>query len=153
VKQQSSSSMCFVCGRDNPIGLKAVFHEENGRVIAHYTPRPEHQSYPGAMHGGLVTSLLDEVMGRTSFLEDMWVVTAKMQINFRKPIPIGEPITVVGEIRRLRGRILETHGEIILQDGSVAAEADATCIKIPEDRVAEMLQETWLYPPEDISQE
>ncbi len=68
-------------------------------------------------------------------------------------IPIGEPITVVGEIRRLRGRILETHGEIILQDGSVAAEADATCIKIPEDRVAEMLQETWLYPPEEISQE
>ena len=152
MKEQSNSSMCFVCGRDNPIGLKASFYEDDGRVIAHYTPRPEHQSYPGAMHGGLVTSLLDEVMGRTSFLEDMWVVTAKMQINFRKPVPIGEPITVVGEIRRLRGRVLETHGEIILQDGSVAAEADATCIRIPDERVAEMLQETTLYPADDAGE-
>jgi uncharacterized protein (TIGR00369 family) len=151
-KQQNSSSMCFVCGRDNPIGLKVIFREEDNRVIGEFTPRPEHQSYPGTMHGGLSISLLDEVMGRTAFLENLWVVTARMQIAFRKPVPVGETITVVGEIRKLKGRVLEAHGEIILADGSLAVEADSTCIKIPDSKIAGMLEETRLYSPEEVNE-
>lgn len=146
--KQDNSSMCFVCGRDNSIGMKASFREEDDRVICEYTARPEHQSYPGTMHGGLVCTLLDEVMGRTAFLRGLWVVTAKMQVTFRKPVPLEEPFTIVGEIRKLRGRTMEAHAELILSDGSIAAEADSICIKIPNEKVQEMLQQVRMYPAE-----
>ncbi len=137
-RRQPDSSMCFVCGRDNPIGLHLTFYEEGSQVRADFTPRAEHQGWPGILHGGITSTILDETVGRTCFLVDMWAVTARMEIRYLKPIPIGQPLLVIAEIVRARSRALEARGEIRLADGSVAAEAQALYIRIPDARRREL---------------
>jgi acyl-coenzyme A thioesterase PaaI-like protein len=61
MEKQPNSRMCFVCGIENPIGLKLFFYtDDEGRTITHFRPKPEHQGYPGQLHGGVISSLLDE---------------------------------------------------------------------------------------------
>jgi len=128
--------MCFVCGMENLIGLKLAFYEDKGgRVIAHFTPREEYQGYPGVLHGGIIAALLDEAAGRVASRLDLWTTTAKLEIRYRKPLPIGKPLTVIGEMVRLRSRALEAHGEIRLEDGTVAVEASGLYIKLPDEQV------------------
>jgi len=60
MEKQPNSRMCFVCGIDNPIGLHLAFYtDDEGRCIAHFRPKPEHQGYPGQLHGGVISNLLD----------------------------------------------------------------------------------------------
>ncbi len=129
--------MCFVCGRENPIGLHLhFFSDDGGRVHAEFTPREEHQGYPGVMHGGLITSLLDETIGRTAIAGDLWCMTARLEVRYHKPIPIGEPLKVIGEITKKSGRLLQGRGEIrSVQGDQLLAEATGTYIKIPDDQI------------------
>jgi acyl-coenzyme A thioesterase PaaI-like protein len=136
MQKQPNSEMCFVCGRSNPIGLYMRFYTDaDGCVYADYTPREEHQSYPNVMHGGLVTAMLDELIGRTAIASDLWCMTAKLEVRFKKPVPIGAPLKLKGEITRKTSRLLEGHGEIRLSDGSLAVEAHGTYIRIPHEQV------------------
>jgi acyl-coenzyme A thioesterase PaaI-like protein len=132
--KQPGSKMCFVCGRENPIGFHAEFYIEGERVVLEFTPQESHQGYPGIMHGGLVSTLLDETVGRSAFLQNMWVVTAKMELRYRQPVPIGRKLSVVGWVTRVRGRVLEAKGEVRLEDGTVAVEARGLYVQIPEER-------------------
>jgi uncharacterized protein (TIGR00369 family) len=139
MKKQPNSQMCFVCGLENPIGLKMAFYEdEEGRVVAKFTPGDEHQGFPGIVHGGIVTSLLDEVLGRVAIAAERWVVTGRLNIRFRRPVPVGETLTIVGEVVNWKKRTLEAHGEIRLADGQVGAEATGTFIEIPAEKVERM---------------
>ena len=61
--QEKEYTWCFACGKDNPIGLKMEFTMDAEECVAYFTPRQEHQSYDGRMHGGLISVLLDEIMG------------------------------------------------------------------------------------------
>jgi len=141
LERQPDSSMCFVCGRDNPIGLHLTFYVDGQQVRSTFTPRPEHQGWPGVLHGGIASTILDETVGRTAFLVDMWAVTGRMEIRYRRPIPIGQPLTASGEIVRVRSRALEARGEIRLADGSLAAEATCTYIRIPDERRRQLEQQ------------
>ena len=129
--------MCFVCGRENPVGLRAQFTSDGRRIYCTYTSRDEYQGYPGVVHGGVLCALLDETLGRTCFLigDDNWMVTAKMEVRFKAPVPTGKSLTAMGEIVRDRGRLLESHGEIRLEDGTLAMEANATYIRAPKEVV------------------
>jgi uncharacterized protein (TIGR00369 family) len=152
MQKQPNSRMCFVCGMQNPIGLKAFFYQdEEGRVVAHFTGMEEHQGYPGVMHGGIVTALLDEVIARVAIAQDLlWGVTAKLEVRFRRPVPLGQPLTLVGEMTRLRSRTLEAHGEIQLEDGTVAAEAEGVYIRLPQEEIERMEEELgfWKVVPD-----
>lgn len=91
----SATNHCFGCGRDNPIGLKLDMHMEDGRCVAYFTPKAEHESYGDRMHGGLTSTLLDEVMGDYVFrTAGKPAYTARLEIRFRSPIRIGETIKV-----------------------------------------------------------
>ncbi|MCL4396555.1 MAG: PaaI family thioesterase [Chloroflexi bacterium] len=138
MEKQPSSKMCFVCGRDNPIGLHMHFFvESDGTVRADYVPREEEQGYPGVVHGGLLTTMLDELIGRTAIASDLWCMTAKLQVRFKKPVPVGAPLKLKGEITKTEGRLLEGRGEIRLADGTLAVEAIGTYIKIPDGQLNE----------------
>jgi len=142
--------MCFVCGVQNPIGLKIIFETDGKRVWTQFTPQDEHQGYPGVLHGGITFALLDEVIGRAAMeLGDTpWMMTAKADMRFRKPVPIGEELTLMGELTRVRSRTVEGYGELRLSDGSVAVEATALYIKVPEslaEQVKERMEEEMKY--------
>jgi uncharacterized protein (TIGR00369 family) len=139
MKKQPNSQMCFVCGLENPIGLKMAFYEDDeGRVVAKFTPGDEHQGFPGVMHGGIVTALLDEVLGRVAIAAGRWMVTGRLNMRFRRPVPLGETLTVTGEVVSWKKRTLEACGEIILADGQVGAEATGTFLEMPPEKVEGM---------------
>lgn len=139
-RRQPNSRMCFVCGMQNPIGLKIIFETDGKQVWAKFTAQDELQGYPGILHGGITFALLDEVIGRAAMeLEDApWMMTARAETRFRKPVPLGEELTLVGELTRVRSRTVEGHGELRLADGSVAVEAEALYIRVPESVAEEM---------------
>jgi uncharacterized protein (TIGR00369 family) len=137
---QNISRMCLVCGRDNPAGLKARFYElENGELLGVFTPLEVHQSYPGRLHGGIASTVLDETIGRAVNIADpdAWGVTVELTVRFRKPVPLGEEIRAVGRTTRNSRRIFEGTGEIVLADGSVAVEASGKYMKMPIDKIAD----------------
>lgn len=117
---------CFACGRDNPIGLKLTFSEEGDKYVARFTPGLEHQSYDGIVHGGIISTLLDEIMARYPYAKGIRTVTARLEVRYRKPTPIGQELTISGWIVRQRGRLYETAGTVALADGTVTAEGRAT---------------------------
>jgi len=149
MQRQPNSRMCFVCGRENPIGLRLTFETDGERVFTQFTPRPEHQGYPGVLHGGITSAILDEVIGRTAIANGLWMMTAQMEVRYRAPIPIGQPIRAMGEIVEVRRRLMKARGEIRLANGTLAAEATATFVEAPQEIRAswESEREYWRVDP------
>lgn len=132
--------MCFVCGRDNPIGLHIHFYADaENRVYADFTPHEEHQSYPGIMHGGLISTLFDETIGRAAIARNVWCMTAELKIRYKKPVPLGEPVRVMGEFTDVNKRVLRGHGEMrSVADNTLLAEAEGIYIRLPDNKRVEM---------------
>ena len=116
---------CFGCGPQNPFGLKLSFEERNDTYITRFTGQPQHQSYDNIMHGGIVSTLLDEIMARYLHAKGMKAVTARLEVRFRKETPVGVPLLIQGRITRERGRIFEMEGTVELPDGTVTAQGTA----------------------------
>ena len=128
---------CFACGRQNPAGLHLDLAVSTDRAEARYTGDRRHQGYDGALHGGIVTALLDETMGWAIFHQGIWGVTGRIAVTFRQPVPVGEELRVTGEIVRERSRGIETRGAVRrASDDTVLAEAEALFLRMPEERRA-----------------
>lgn len=123
---------CFACGSDNPIGLKLKFREENDTYITNFTAGLEHQGYDGIVHGGIISTLLDEITARYIYSKGYNAVTARLEIRYRQPTPIGVALTVTGRITNQRGKLYELAGSIKLPDGTLTAEAKTTVAIIDE---------------------
>ena len=137
---QNISRMCMVCGTENRAGLKAHFWElDSGELLGTFQPLPEHQGYPGRLHGGIAATLLDETMGRAVTMRDpnAWGVTIELTVRFRKPVPLDADVRAIGRITKDSSRLFESAGEIVLDDGSVAVEATGKYIKMSVERIAE----------------
>lgn len=102
---------CFVCGDQNRNGLQARFFvQEDGSVATEYTADERFIGYAGVLHGGILASLLDEVMIKAVLKDDILAVTANMEIKFKKPILVGQTIKLIGRITAHKGRIYKTEG-------------------------------------------
>ncbi len=154
--KQPNSAFCFVCGVENPVGLRLEFFESGpDEVVATWTPSKAYEGFPGVLHGGIVASVLDEVGGRVVMIGDhtLFMMTAKMDVKYRRPTPIGQPLRVVGRLLKRRGRLALAHAAILLDDGTVTAEAELTLAELPEDhRVAGDLEALgWkVYPDGEV---
>jgi acyl-coenzyme A thioesterase PaaI-like protein len=138
--KQENSKMCLVCGLKNPFGLHSSFYElENDELLAIFKPMKEHQSYPGRLHGGIATAVLDETIGRAILIKnrDIWGVTIEFDTRYRKPVPLVEEIRVIGRITNEAPRYFEGTGEILLSDGTVAIEGRGKFIKLPLEKIAD----------------
>ena len=123
--ERERDTMCFGCGRDNPMGLHLHFRTDENGCYTSFVPQPVHQSYDGRMHGGLISTLLDETMGNYPYMYEHKVAyTARLEVRFRQPVRIGERIDVITKVKRRKGMLLEMTGQVIREDGTVAAEAD-----------------------------
>jgi len=130
---------CFACGRLNPSGMQLDFNVSSNSATARYIGLQRHQGYDGTLHGGVVTALLDETMGWAIFHQGIWGVTAKLEVTFKRPVPVGEEIVVSGHLVNDRGRTIETKGTVTRSsDGTVLAEATALFMRMPDDQRAEL---------------
>ncbi len=149
---QPTSKHCFVCGIENPCGLKLRFvNNDDGTVQTTLVAEDHFQSYPGMVHGGVLATALDETMGRAAFVRDpnRFLITLKIEIKFRKPAPLGEPLHIVARIEKDRGRRITVSGAVHLPDGSIAAEATGLMAEMPEEMTAGLDPEAegWkIYP-------
>lgn len=135
MNKQPNSHHCFVCGLKNPVGLKLAFYD-NGldEVRCDYSIPAEYNGYPGVAHGGIVAAILDEVIGRVSMIGDRnhFMMTVKMEVKYRQPVPVEIPLVIIGRLVKVRGRLAQAMGEVRLPDGAVAAEAELTLADLPE---------------------
>ena len=133
-RQQISFDMreglCFGCGRNNPIGLKLDFKWDGRTARTEFTPTEFYQGWPGIVHGGIITSMLDEAMGWATRLSGFNAVTAKIRANFKRPIPVDERLLISAAITRNRGRYIESKAEVSLPDGTLMAEGTSTYVII-----------------------
>ncbi len=136
--------LCFACGPRNAYGLKLRMERDGDRIITRFTALEEYQGFPGYLHGGIITSLLDEVMSRVSMItHNRWSMTAGIDVHFRKPVFIGQEVTAVAEHLETNRRMVTAQAEVVLPDGTAAAKATGRFFLVPEERLAEMTSD---YP-------
>ena len=172
---QNISRMCLVCGADNPFGLQARFYELEAETVGAggseaggaeaggaellgiFTVREEHQSYPGRLHGGISSAILDETIGRAITIAHpgVWGVTAELTLRYRKPLPLTVEIRAVGRITRDTRRLFEGSGEILLDDGTVAVEASGRYLKMTLGEITDddFDQREWFADPRETPDE
>lgn len=125
--------MCFGCGSNNPRGLKLSFDADLAeRVIrTRWTPAKEHQGYAGIVHGGMISVVLDELMGNLLWLTGTPAVTAEMSVRFLRPAKVGHPLECGARIRSGKGRVFEMHASARDAAGHMVAEATGKFIHLP----------------------
>lgn len=135
---------CFACGSLNEGGLHLQLHLEHERSWAELTLDERFEGWAGMAHGGIIATILDEVMAWALVAEESWGVTARMTIDFKRPVMVGEPIRGEGWIVRSRRRLVETAGRIVGADGTLLATAEAVYVAADATRKRE-LQERYGY--------
>lgn len=149
----------FVHGLRSRIGLRVQYHLERvgpgadppppdpdpllgHRVVGSWEADADHMGFPGIAHGGLLTAIVDDVIGRCAALKHAWVVTARLDTRFRRAAPTGVPLRIEGWLTRYRRRAVTGVGRILTPDGGVVLEAVGTYLPIPPEMERTML-ESW----------
>ena len=153
--KQPNSRMCFICGVENPVGLHLHIYATAPGVVETTYIAPEHfQGYPGVLHGGIVGAILDELSGRALMGPDpaapRFMFTARLEIKYRRNVPIGVPLRIVGKAGRSRSRSAEAWAGIYdTRNGELLAEANSLMMDVPPDQfnVADLDRLGWrVYP-------
>lgn len=134
--KQPNSKHCFVCGRENPYGLKLNFYETTpGEVVVEYTVPEQFQGYPGVVHGGVVAAMLDEVTGRVHMggFPPRFMFTARLDVRYHKNVPVGKPLRIVGYAGKSKERTATASGKIFGPEGDLLAEAEALLVNVPDE--------------------
>jgi len=128
----SANSYCFACGENNPQGLKLKFRQEGDKICTTFVPAETYQGYPGVLHGGITSTILDDIMSRCVNTLGLTGMTARLEVRFRQSIPIKKPLYVEAWVTKRKGPLVETEARVYLEDGQVAAEATARFMTISE---------------------
>ena len=153
--RQPNSRHCFVCGVANPFGLHLKFYETAPGQVETWVTLPEHfQGYPGVVHGGIVAAMLDETAGRAHMgaaEAPRFMFTARLDVHYRKNVPTGKPIRIVGQAGPSKHRSATATSAIYDESGHLLADADAVLVNIPDNFVAGVDLEAlgWKVYPEE----
>jgi uncharacterized protein (TIGR00369 family) len=130
---------CFACGQLNVNGLHLELHASGGRCWTELELDRRFEGWEGIAHGGIVSTILDEVMAWALVDHDVWGVTARMRVDFRRPVPIGRRIRAEGRVTDANRRIVRAAGVIRdAADETELARAEATFVAAPEARKQEL---------------
>lgn len=128
----SHFAYCFGCGTDHPSGLHLRIEAGAGLTMTGtFEVAEEHQGAPGLVHGGLLAAAFDEVLGALNWLLLVPAVTGRLEVDFRKPVPVGTAVSIAGRIDEVAGRKIWTSGTGTFADGTVAAQARGLFIQVP----------------------
>ena len=157
IKKQTNSRYCFICGLDNESGVKAPFYNlEDNSVATLFKFKDIHQSYPGRTHGGVISAMLDELVGRALWINEpnTYAVTTTMTVKFRKPVPYDTEIKGRGYIVKDSSRLYVGRGELYDMDNNLLAEVTANYLKMSSDKASNSttnVEEEMCYDiPDDI---
>ncbi len=122
---------CFVCGMNNPNGLRLSFEidKERQTLKSTFVASPTFQGWDGIVHGGIVSTLLDEAMAKLIYELGYEAVTASLEIRFKKPVPILEPLHIYEEITEISKRLIRAKAHVAKKDGTILATGTSTCLK------------------------
>ncbi|MBI2829750.1 MAG: PaaI family thioesterase [Chloroflexi bacterium] len=119
-------TLCFGCGKENPIGMKLKFAWTGETATAEFTPSEFYQGWTGIVHGGIMQCLLDEAMSYATKFAGLHCLTAEMKSRLKRPALIGEPLVINAAVTDRNRKLVRTKATITLRDGTVVAEATAT---------------------------
>ena len=129
---QESWPTCFACGRDNPIGLKLKLQREGEVVRTEFMPEEQHQGWPGVVHGGIITAILDEAMSYVPIFQGLNCVTAKMEIRLQNAAHVVQKLLVSSHITRKTRKLIEATAEMVLEDSTPVAEGKSIMYIVEE---------------------
>jgi acyl-coenzyme A thioesterase PaaI-like protein len=140
---------CFACGSLNAHGLQLALHVDGARCWTSLAIPARFQGWNEIAHGGIISTILDEVMAWSLVDHDNWGLTARLMVEFKRPVPLGRTILAEGWVTETRRRIITTAGRILdPENGTILATADATYVAAPEERKRE-LKQRYGYQPLD----
>ncbi len=125
IDTEKDITMCFACGKNNPIGLKLGFEWDGKTAKAEFTPTRLYQGWSGVVHGGIISCLLDEAMTYVPYFQGIHCITARMEMRIRRPVPIDEPLIISAVMTKKRRKLVETKASISSKDGTLMAEGTA----------------------------
>jgi acyl-coenzyme A thioesterase PaaI-like protein len=142
MNKQANSCSCFVCGIDNPYGLKLQFYSKSpGTVLCDHIVPEQFSGYPGTVHGGIIASMMDELLGRVFIGESgtpRFMYTARLTIHYRKPVPIGQPLHMEAIAVKDKKRIAESKGSLYGPGNELLVEAEGILVNIPPEKLEEL---------------
>ena len=141
---------CFACGTLNTGGLHLDLHVDGERCWTDLEIPERFQGWDEIAHGGIVATILDEVMAWSLVDADNWGLTARLTVAFKRPVPLGRPIHVEGWITESRRRVITTAGRMVAGgSGEVLATAEALYVAATDDRKRELKERYGYRDPED----
>ena len=121
---------CFVCGEKNPAGLYLKFSlSARGKVLTEFIPQKIHQGYKNIVHGGIISTVIDEAMVKAALMQGMPAVTAEISIRFKNPLMSGEKVLVEASIVNMHRKIIETSVVAKKTDNTIIAEGHAKLLR------------------------
>jgi uncharacterized protein (TIGR00369 family) len=122
---------CFVCGENNPNGLRLSFeiNREKQTLKTIFIASPTFQGWDGIVHGGMISTLLDEAMAKLVYELGYQAITVSLEIKFKKPAPILKPLSVHGEITEVNKRLIRAKAHIAKEDGTILATGTSTFLR------------------------
>jgi len=139
-KRQPNSRHCFICGMENPIGLHLhIYETAPGQVESTYIAPDHFQGYPGVLHGGIVGAIIDEISGRAHMgsdpLNPRFMFTAKMEVKYRRNVPIGKSLKIIGKAGKSRAKSAQAWAGIYdAETNELLAEGNTLLIVVPADQ-------------------
>lgn len=145
ISKQRNSKMCMICGLDNEYGVRAPFYNmEDGSVMSVFQYRRQHQSYPGRVHGGLITAMLDEMGLRSLWAKELseatFGVTLSLDTKYRKPVPYETDLIGKGTVLKETSKFVITDASIMDMRGDVLANGMIKYIKMDTGKISEGVQ-------------
>ena len=131
---------CFACGSLSEHGLQLDLHVGGDRCWAELRLADRFQGWDGIAHGGIVCTILDEVMAWSLAVSENWGMTARMSVDFTRPVRLGVPIRAEGWMTRRRRRLFDTAARLVdSSTGELLATAEAIYVAADEDRKQELI--------------
>lgn len=141
IKRQENSEGCFICGRKNEFSMNADFFElEDGSVAGFITVDDRYQSFPGVVHGGVVTALIDEIAGRAHMALEPGEISMTLELTtkYKKPVTSETPLLLIGRVKENRAKVCIAEGFVFLPGGELAATGEGVYYKLSKERLEAM---------------